>query len=32
MAQVESAAVRIAEGLGAQVSVSWDFLETGPTE
>ncbi len=28
MQQVESAAVRIAEGLGAQITVSWDFLET----
>jgi uncharacterized protein YlxP (DUF503 family) len=27
MRQVEDAAVRIAEGLGAQVTVSWDFLE-----
>ena len=29
MGQVESAAVRIAEGLGAEVTVSWDFLEIG---
>lgn len=28
MAQVENAAVRIAEGLGAEVTVSWDFLES----
>lgn len=28
MQQVESAAVRIAEGLGAQVTVSWDFLDS----
>ena len=32
MAQVESAALRIAGGLGAEVSVSWDFLENGPAE
>ena len=28
MQQVESAAVRIAEGLGAQIAVSWDFLDS----
>ena len=28
MQQVESAAVRIAAGLGARITVSWDFLET----
>lgn len=28
MSQVESAAIRIAEGLGAEVTISWDFLET----
>jgi uncharacterized protein len=27
MRQVEDAAVRIAEGLGAEITVSWDFLE-----
>jgi uncharacterized protein YlxP (DUF503 family) len=27
MRQVEEAAVRIAEGLGAEITVSWDFLE-----
>jgi uncharacterized protein YlxP (DUF503 family) len=27
MRQLESAAVRIAEGLGAEVAVSWDFLD-----
>lgn len=27
MAQIESAAVRIAEGLGAEITVSWDFLD-----
>ena len=27
MQQVESAAVRIAEGLGTEVTVSWDFLD-----
>ncbi|HTW49856.1 MAG TPA: DUF503 domain-containing protein [Acidobacteriaceae bacterium] len=27
MREVESAAVRIAEGLGAEIVVSWDFLE-----
>jgi uncharacterized protein len=27
MREVESAAVRIAQGLGAEVMVSWDFLE-----
>jgi uncharacterized protein len=27
MRQVEDAAVRIAEGLGAEIAVSWDFLE-----
>lgn len=27
MRQLEDAAVRIAESLGAEVSVSWDFLE-----
>jgi uncharacterized protein len=30
MRQVEDAAVRIAEGLGAQVTVSWDFLDSDP--
>jgi uncharacterized protein YlxP (DUF503 family) len=29
MVQLESAAVRIAEGLGAEVIVSWDFLDSG---
>jgi hypothetical protein len=28
MHQLESAAVRIAEGLGAQIAISWDFLDT----
>jgi uncharacterized protein YlxP (DUF503 family) len=28
MHQLEAAAVRIAEGLGAQVTVSWDYLDT----
>jgi uncharacterized protein len=28
MRQVESAAVRIAQGLGAEVTVSWEFLES----
>ena len=28
MEKVESAAVRIAEGLGAEISASWDFLES----
>jgi uncharacterized protein len=28
MREVESAAVRIAAGLGAEIAVSWDFLET----
>jgi uncharacterized protein len=28
MRQVEDAAVRITEDLGAEVTVSWDFLET----
>ena len=32
MAQVENAAVRIAEGLGAEVTVSWDFLESPAVE
>jgi len=27
MGQVEDAAVRIGEGLGAEIAVSWDFLE-----
>lgn len=27
MRQVEAAAIRIAEGLGAQIAVSWEFLE-----
>ena len=27
MQQLESAAVRIAEDLGAQIAVSWDFLD-----
>jgi hypothetical protein len=31
MREVENAAVRIAGGLGADVAVSWDFVE-GPTE
>ena len=30
MQQVESAAIRIAEGLGAQITVSWDFLDSEP--
>ena len=30
MRQVESAAVSIAEGLGAQITVSWDFLDSDP--
>ncbi|HVT98563.1 MAG TPA: DUF503 domain-containing protein [Acidobacteriaceae bacterium] len=30
MQQVENAAVRIAEGLGAQISASWEFLESDP--
>ena len=29
MQQVEEAAVRHAESLGAEIAVSWDFLETG---
>lgn len=29
MREVESAAVRIGEGLGAEITVSWDFLESG---
>jgi len=32
MAQVESAAVRIAGGLGAEVSASWDFIEAPAAE
>jgi uncharacterized protein YlxP (DUF503 family) len=28
MQQVESAAVRIAEGLGAEIVVSWDFVDS----
>jgi hypothetical protein len=28
MQQVESAAIRIAEGLGAQITVSWDYLDS----
>jgi uncharacterized protein len=28
MREVESAAVRIAEGLGAEITVSWEFLES----
>jgi uncharacterized protein len=28
MREVENAAVRIAEGLGADITVSWDFLES----
>jgi uncharacterized protein len=28
MREVESAAVRLAEGLGAEIAVSWDFLES----
>jgi hypothetical protein len=31
MQQLESAAVRIAESLGAEVTVSWDFLEADAT-
>ncbi len=27
MQQLESAAIRIGEGLGAQVTVSWDYVE-----
>jgi hypothetical protein len=27
MQQLEGAAIRIAEGLGAQITVSWDFIE-----
>ena len=30
MEQVEDAAVRLAHGLGAEASVSWEFLETAP--
>jgi uncharacterized protein len=30
MREVESAAVRIAAGLGAEVAVSWDYLESAP--
>jgi hypothetical protein len=30
MEQVEDAAVRLAQGLGAEASVSWEFLETAP--
>lgn len=29
MHEVESAAVRIGEGLGAEIAVSWEFLEAG---
>lgn len=29
MREVESAAVRIASGLGAEVSVSWEIVESG---
>jgi len=29
MLQVEDAAVRVGEGLGAEITVSWDFLEFG---
>jgi uncharacterized protein len=29
MRELESAAVRIGEGLGAEVTVSWDFLDSG---
>jgi len=32
MGQVESAAVRIGQGLGAEVAVSWEFLEGAPEE
>lgn len=32
MTQVESAAVRIAGGLGAEVTVSWEFLEETQAE
>lgn len=32
MAQLENAAVRIAEGLGADVTVSWEFLESPEVE
>jgi len=30
MRQVEDAAVRIAAGLGAEATVSWDFVEAAP--
>jgi uncharacterized protein len=30
MREVESAAVRIGAGMGAEVTVSWDFLEDAP--
>lgn len=30
MRQLEDAAVRIAEGLGSQITVSWDFLDSDP--
>jgi len=30
MLQVESAATRIAHGLGAEISIVWDFLESDP--
>lgn len=32
MREVESAVVRTATGLGAEASVSWDFLEAGGEE
>lgn len=32
MRQLEEAAVRIAEGLGAEITVSWDFLEMAGEE
>jgi uncharacterized protein len=32
MRQLESAAVHIAESLGAEIAVSWDFLDTGPVD
>jgi len=31
MEKLEAAATRIAQGLGAEVTVSWEFLDTGET-
>lgn len=32
MQQVEAAAARLAHGLGAELTTSWDFLESSPGE